>query len=129
MPKAEVHPVDLAIARRVEEARAVAGLSKADLAERLGLSKQGYTPYERGAHAYTVVELLELSRILRRTVEWLAGLAESRVPEEDAVLAAMRRISDPQLRSFAVAQCQSIAGFKLPARSSEGQRAGNGGNA
>ncbi len=102
-------------------------MSKADLAERLGLSKQGYTPYERGAHAYMVVELLELSGILGRSTEWLAGLVENRTPEEDAIIAAVRRITDPQRRAFAVSQCQAIAGFKLPAGPNEGQHAGKNG--
>ncbi len=129
MPKAEIHPTDQAIARRVAEAREAIGLSKSDLAERMGISKQGFTPYERGDHAFTVVEVLELCKHLGRTPEWLAGLETQRTVEEDLIIAALRKIEDEQVRRFAVAQVQGIANFTLPTGHSAGPRRGNGGGA
>ena len=43
------------IARRLEQAREAAGLSKAEFARTIGMSKSGYTPYEKGEHAFTKI--------------------------------------------------------------------------
>jgi transcriptional regulator with XRE-family HTH domain len=120
MPKSEIHPTDRAIARRIAEARTATGLDKGDVAERLKITNQGYTPYERGDHAFTVVELEALSRVLGRSVEWFLGLEGERPADEGLVMAAMRSIRSPLIRSILVSQAQALA--KLDA---EGPSAGS----
>ncbi len=101
--------LDRAIAKRITQAREEAGLSKSEFAERIGMSKQGYTPYERGDHEFTVKELAKMSRVLGHTVEWLLGIGEQE-PDEQRVLSAYRAIGSPRLRELAIEQLNAIAG-------------------
>lgn len=55
---------DRDITNRVIHAREEAGMSKTELAERLGLSASGYSLYENYKGTFTVEQLFQLSRIL-----------------------------------------------------------------
>jgi transcriptional regulator with XRE-family HTH domain len=86
------------IADRVARAREELHLTKVDLAEQLGLSKQGYTPYEQGRTPFTVEQLLLLSRILQRRVEWLLGLESDLAEDEERLLGAYRSMGEERRR-------------------------------
>ncbi len=107
-----ISPIDRVIARRLEIAREDAGLIKMDVAEKLGITKQGYTPYERGEHAFTVAEVLKLSQIMGRPVEWFLDLKCTDLSEDDQrMLAPFRTIKNKTLRQFAIDQMRAIAGM------------------
>jgi transcriptional regulator with XRE-family HTH domain len=111
MAREHANIIDQVIARRIVDAREASGLSKADMAERLKLSRQGYTPYERGNHHFTVAELQDFARVLGRPIEYFLGLDQPGFNEDEhEVLGALRAIQIPMLRHLAVAQVQAIAG-------------------
>ena len=86
------------IGRKLREAREAAGLQQNELAERLGLAKQSYTPYETGRIKFRVEQVQEFSRALGRPVEWFLGL-DTGLSEADAeVLHLWRQIETPALR-------------------------------
>lgn len=88
------------IARRLEQAREAAGLSKAEFARALGLSKAGYTPYEQGRHAFTVADIIRFSRILGRSVAWFLGIETNLSEDEDELLTNYRRVTDDRIRQL-----------------------------
>ena len=92
--------VEKGIARNVRKARETQGLKKTDVAEALGLTKQGYTPYERHGR-FTCAQLLELSRLFDRPIEWFLGLPSELTEDEQQLLAAYREINNPTLEYMA----------------------------
>jgi transcriptional regulator with XRE-family HTH domain len=104
-------PVDQLIARRLTIAREDADLVKMEMAEKLGITKQGYTPFERGEHIFTVNDVFKIAKVLGRPVEWFLDLKLGDLSEDDQrVLAAFRRINSPMLRKMVIEQVQSAAG-------------------
>lgn len=89
---------DREITRRVIAARETAGLKQADLADRLGLSKQAYNPYEKNITPFTVQQLFQLSHILNRSVEYFLGLDTGLRPDEDQLLTIYRHMPEDQRR-------------------------------
>lgn len=78
MNKANDHS-DTAITQRIIREREKAGIKKVEFAERLGLTKSGYTPYEtRVGTAYegtfTVEQLFKIAGVLAVPIEKLLGL-------------------------------------------------------
>ncbi len=102
--------VNRVIGTRLTEAREKVGLGKVDIADRMQITKGGYTPWERGEHPYTVEEVFKLSRILGVTPQWLMGLEGGLNEDEDMIVAAFRQITIPGLRRLAVDQVRAIAG-------------------
>lgn len=83
-----------AITDRVIEARKKAGLTQVELAERLGLSKQGYHPYEKYQTAFTLEQLYQLSRILGRSIAWFLDIDCGLAPDEQEWLEIYRSLDD-----------------------------------
>ena len=99
-PQAE--DINRAVAQRVIRAREEAGLQKNELAERLGLSKSGYTSYEKFEVPFTVEQLFRLQRILERPVAYLLGLSSDMNLDEEQLLTAYRSIHQPTARQAAL---------------------------
>jgi len=81
---------DKEITDRVIQARERAGLNKVEFADRIGLSKQGYTPYELGKTAFTVQQLFKIASVLGRPVEYFLGLDTGLTGREERVLILFR---------------------------------------
>lgn len=99
-PQAE--DINRAVAQRVIQAREEAGLQKNELAERLGLSKSGYTSYEKFEVPFTVEQLFRLQGILERPVAYFLGLSSDRNRDEEQLLTAYRSIPQPAARQAAL---------------------------
>ncbi|NLD44872.1 MAG: helix-turn-helix transcriptional regulator [Chloroflexi bacterium] len=82
------------IIKRVISARMAAGLSRRDVADALGLGEASYGHYERGRYAFTVEQVMILSRVLMRSVPWLLGLEAPHDATEDELLTCYRRTTD-----------------------------------
>lgn len=98
-----------AIAQRVKQAREAAGFSQKDMAKRLGLTEAGYGHYERDRQTFTVEQLLQVSRILGRPVEWFLGLDTGLSEDEGQLLALYRAIDSEQGRRLAVTLVRDAA--------------------
>lgn len=94
--------INRAVAQRVIRAREEAGLQKNELAERLGLSKSGYTSYEKFEVPFTVEQLFRLQRILERPVAYFLGLPTDMTLAEEQLLTAYRDIPQPGARQAAL---------------------------
>ena len=71
--KSRIQPViiDTGMERRLTEARIAAGLTQTAVADRLGISQQAVTSYERNFTAPTPERLEELAAMYHVTVDWL----------------------------------------------------------
>jgi len=90
---------DREITLRVIRAREEAGMKKNELAEQLGLTPSGYSPYEHDLGSsfegtFSVQQLLQLSRILGRPVEYFLGLDSPLSEEEAEILHLWRQIDN-----------------------------------
>ena len=99
-PQAE--DINRAVAQRVIRAREEAGLQKSELAERLGLSKSGYTSYEKFEVPFTVEQLFRLQGILERPVAYFLGLSTDMTLDEEQLLTAYRQIPQQAARQAAL---------------------------
>lgn len=94
--------ISRAVAERVIRAREDAGLQKNELAEHLGLSKSGYTSYEKFEVPFTVEQLFQLERILERPVSYFLGLPTGMTSDEEQLLTAYRQIPQKAARQAAL---------------------------
>jgi transcriptional regulator with XRE-family HTH domain len=94
--------IEQSVRDRIVAARRAAGLSQEALGDALGLSKAGYGHYERGAVAFGVRQLFQLSDLLHRSVAWFLGLETGLTEEEDRLLALFRQIKSPFFREKAI---------------------------
>lgn len=94
--------INRAVAERVIRAREEAGLQKNELAEHLGLSKSGYTSYEKFEVPFTVEQLFQLERILERPVSYFLGLPTDLTSDEEQLLTAYRQIPQKAARQAAL---------------------------
>lgn len=62
---------------RLRTMRQLLGLTQADLAKQIGVSKQAITTYETGRREAGYRNLIALSRALNTTTDWLLGTATS----------------------------------------------------
>lgn len=90
------------IAARVRAERVRLGLSQADMARGLALSPSGYGHYDRGAQPFSVEQVLHLSTLLGRSVEWILGVRTALAEDEERLVVAYRAIDAPALRRFAL---------------------------
>ena len=90
--------INRVIGRKLQQARVRAGLSKTELAERLGIAKQSYNDYEPGSIKFRVEQVEEFSRALGRPVEWFLGIDTDLSEDEAQVLHLWRQIEAPQIR-------------------------------
>lgn len=61
-------------ATRLRKARAEAGLTQQQLADKIQMSQGGYTQYELARRDPSIPTLIKLSRILNQPSDWLLGL-------------------------------------------------------
>lgn len=94
--------INRAVAERVIRAREEAGLQKNELAEYLGLSKSGYTSYEKFEVPFTVEQLFQLERVLERPVSYFLGLPTDLTSDEEQLLTAYRQIPQKAARQAAL---------------------------
>lgn len=62
--------VDAAIGRRIQQRRKETGLSAEELAERIGVSQQQFSRYERGATKINIAHLVDIAVILDTPISW-----------------------------------------------------------
>jgi transcriptional regulator with XRE-family HTH domain len=79
-----------AITERVMRAREDLGMTKTEFAEKLGLSKQGYQPYEKYRAPFSISQLFQISRILERPVAYFLGLDTGLTGREERALMLFR---------------------------------------
>lgn len=101
-----VSKLESRIISRVVRAREDAGLSRKDVAKALGMEDQSYGHYERARSAFTVEQLLILSRVLRRPLTWLVGLPTELTEEEEQLVHLWRTVENPVVRRLIVKQLQ-----------------------
>ena len=94
--------INRAVAERVIRAREEAGLQKNELAEHLGLSKSGYTSYEKFEVPFTVEQLFQLERVLERPVSYFLGFPTDLTSDEEQLLTAYRQIPQKAARQAAL---------------------------
>ena len=58
---------------RIKSTRKSLGLTQADLAKKIGVTKQAITTYETGIREPSFRNLIKLSRVLNVTTDWLLG--------------------------------------------------------
>jgi transcriptional regulator with XRE-family HTH domain len=99
------------VAQRIRDARESVApkLSQEEVGVRLGLSKVGYGHYERGTHALSAWQVVQLSRILGRSVEYILGLPTDLAPDEDRLLTAYRSIPDQGRRDLMLRIVEDVA--------------------
>lgn len=59
---------------RLRQARKAAGLTQIQLANKLGMTQSGYSPYENSGTEPSLATLALLSKVLKRSTDWLLGL-------------------------------------------------------
>lgn len=62
--------------KRLREARKAAGLTQQQVADKLGMTQGAYTNYENQRREPSITMLCRLSRILKRSTDWLFGLKQ-----------------------------------------------------
>lgn len=90
MAQAETHDMSsdvLALAKRLRESREYLGLSQEAVAESLGIPRASLSAIEAGKRKVSSIELRDLARLYRSSVEQLLG----EQPEDDPVVGALYR--------------------------------------
>lgn len=59
---------------RLKQARREAGLTQIQLASELGMTQSGYSPYENSGSEPSLATLAKISKVLKRSTDWLLGL-------------------------------------------------------
>lgn len=79
---------------RLRDARLAIGLTQAEVAEALGMSRPTLAAVEKGARKITGLELRRLARLYQRDVAWLLGEEGSGVAAGSALHRATVNLSD-----------------------------------
>lgn len=82
------------VGARLREARLSIGLTQADVADALGLSRPTLAAVEKGTRKITGLELRRLARLYQRDVAWLLGEEEADVATRSALHRATAKLSD-----------------------------------
>jgi len=85
-----------AIGRRLRLAREAAGLTQAQVAERLDITEQAYSRYESGCRI-TAEDLARVAALLGRPIEWFYGVEAEPEAVEEVLLRQLDR--DPHIPS------------------------------
>ena len=80
------------VAERLRQAREALGFTQDEVADALGIPRTSVHAIETGKRKVSAVELRRLSRLYRKTAEWLLGEDES--APDDAVNKALFRATD-----------------------------------
>lgn len=78
--------------RRIRIARKDSGLTQAELADHLGLTRDAVSKMETGVSTPTLRTLEQLPGILNRSVEWFLGLDREMTPDEARLLELYRAL-------------------------------------
>jgi transcriptional regulator with XRE-family HTH domain len=106
------------IARRIREARKLAGVSQGQVAKMLGLHRPSISEAEAGNRNVTAEELARLAEIYKVSVSWLAGEgAESSDPHDDRVQLAAR-----ELKKLKPADLERLLAILATMRSQGGEK-------
>jgi len=114
------------IGRRLKLARDTAGISRRELAQRVGTTAERLTGYERGTHRLTARRLFEIASILDKPVSYFfedlpeqaarpgapgvdAEVPAARLRETLELIAAFYRIPDAETRRDVIRLLRGIA--------------------
>lgn len=82
------------VGARIREARLSIGLTQAEVADALGLSRPTLAAVEKGTRKITGLELRRLARLYQRDVAWLLGEEQADAAAGSALHRATARLSD-----------------------------------
>lgn len=82
------------VGARLRDARLATGLTQAEVAEALGLSRPTLAAVEKGTRKITGLELRRLARLYQRNVAWLLGEEGPDVTAGSALHRATANLSD-----------------------------------
>lgn len=91
MAESLLEPSPATIGERIRQARKVAGLNQAALAERVGVSQPAVANWESGVHDPRRLMLAKLAEALSTPLEWLAEGARSSAERDKGAAAAYLR--------------------------------------
>lgn len=97
MPKGRADGADEAFGRQLRQLREAVGLSQEDVADRLGITRQQYSKYEKGENRVSRGRLTELKRLLPD------------LSIEDEASARTDGLSEPPQTSFSAAAAPSTS--------------------
>lgn len=99
----------IAAAQRLKEAREAAGLTQADVADQLRLSRDAISKIENGRSVITLKHLEALPQILYKPISYFLGLDSNLSFDEEELLTLYRSLpSTGPTRRFARAQLQAM---------------------
>lgn len=107
--------INQTIGSAIARHRKAAGLTQAQLAERLNLSLDAVSRLERGNIALTVERLVELAEIFGCETADLLGGASTRVRDQAREMEALLQGLDEQERVVMLALIRQIIAWKRPA--------------
>lgn len=84
----------IAIGQRLRDARELLGLKQEDTASVLGIPRTSVTSMEMGKRNVTATELVKLSTLYRRSVEWILGQEPDATVEGAALLRTTKNLSE-----------------------------------
>lgn len=82
------------VGARLRDARLATGLTQAEVAEALGMSRPTLAAVEKGTRKITGLELRRLARLYQRDVAWLLGEEDPGVTAGSALHRATANLSD-----------------------------------
>jgi transcriptional regulator with XRE-family HTH domain len=101
----------VSLGRRLREAREVLGLKQEDVSAVIGIPRTSVVSMESGKRNVTATELVKLSALYRRSVEWLLGTEPDATVEGEALLRTTKNLSEnDQLQVLRFAQFLANAG-------------------
>lgn len=127
MVKQQVSAADKSIGRRIQQRRKELGITAAALSERLGISQQQLSRYERGSNKINVAHLVNIAVLVDVPIGWFfldcktdsQGMVNQ--PQKGYVAASeveLKKRLDQQWQSFSLEQQQALVAFldslKLP---------------
>jgi transcriptional regulator with XRE-family HTH domain len=76
-------PIDVAVGRRLRQARLLAGLSQEELGHGIGVSFQAVQKYEHGENRLSASRLFRAAKFLGRPIAFFFDEAQGELPAED----------------------------------------------
>jgi transcriptional regulator with XRE-family HTH domain len=96
-------------AKRIKQAREAEGLTQAELADSLGVTRALITSLENGRSTLILKHLEVLPKILHRPISYFLGLDTNLTADEEELLALYRSLpTTGPLRRFVMAQVRSF---------------------
>jgi transcriptional regulator with XRE-family HTH domain len=101
----------VALGRRLRESREILGLRQEEVSAAIGIPRTSVVSMESGRRKVTATELVKLSALYRRSVEWLLGTEPDATVEGEALLRTTKNLSEnDQLQVLRFAQFLANAG-------------------